>query len=100
MIQKTLSEKTVEKRLVDKVQELGGLCIKMGYWGVTGMPDRLIILPKGRIYFREVKTEKGQLSKRQDLVLRKLISLGFNADVLYGPADVDEFIHQLEHTAA
>lgn len=100
MIQKTKYEKVVERRLIDKIQDLGGLCIKMGYWGVTGMPDRLIILPKGRIYFREVKTETGKLSKRQELVLRKLISLGFDADVLYGPADVDEFIQQLEHTAA
>jgi hypothetical protein len=98
--QKTLSEKTIEKRLTDEVKNMGGLCVKMGYWGVTGMPDRLILMPGGRLYFREIKTETGKLSKMQELVLKRLQRLGFDTDVLFGKDDVEQFINQLENLKA
>ena len=39
-------ESDIEQRLVHGIEELGGLCIKVGQ---DGWPDRLCILPGGRV---------------------------------------------------
>lgn len=50
-----IRESTVERYLVRRVKELGGLAIKLSPAGMTGLPDRLILLPGARVIFAEVK---------------------------------------------
>ena len=76
------SEKTLERKLRLHAEKLGGLAIKLVALHFTGLPDRLILLPKGRIYFVEVKTTKKKPTKRQLLVHDKLRGLGFTVIVL------------------
>ena len=49
-----MRERDVEKKLIDEVKKRGGLCEK---WtsGTVGWPDRIIILPDGKIAFAEQK---------------------------------------------
>ena len=49
-----MRERDVEKKLIDEVKKRGGLCEK---WtsGTVGWPDRIIILPDGKIAFAELK---------------------------------------------
>ena len=50
-----MREKTLERKLVEAVKATGGLCPKFVSPGFDGMPDRLVLLPGGRIAFVEVK---------------------------------------------
>ena len=52
-----MREKTVENKLVKAVKALGGLAPKFISPGFDGVPDRLVLLPKGRIAFIELKAE-------------------------------------------
>ena len=49
-------ESEVEKKLKTRVQkELNGLALKFVSPGFNGVPDRIILVPYGRIYFVETK---------------------------------------------
>ena len=50
-----MREKVIEQKLVRAVKRAGGLAVKFTSPGFDGMPDRLVILPKGLITFIEVK---------------------------------------------
>ena len=50
-----MREKVIEQKLVRAVKRAGGLAVKFTSPGFDGMPDRLVILPKGWIAFIEVK---------------------------------------------
>ena len=81
-------EKDVERALVQMVKRHGGLCLKWVCPGFSGVPDRIVLLPKGRIVFVELKRPKGgQLSELQKWWIKKLIDLGFSCWVIW---DKDE----------
>ena len=50
-----MREKIIEQKMVMAVKKAGGLAVKFTSPGFDGMPDRLVVLPKGRISFVEVK---------------------------------------------
>ena len=50
-----MREKTIEQKLVRATKAAGGIAPKFVSPGFDGMPDRMIILPGGRIGFVEVK---------------------------------------------
>lgn len=49
-----------------------------------GLPDRLVLLPGGRMELVELKTETGRLSPAQRLVHDQLAQVGILVTVLYG----------------
>lgn len=51
----SMREKTVEQKLVKAVKNRGGICPKLVCPGFDGMPDRLVLLPDGKVGFVEVK---------------------------------------------
>ena len=50
-----MREKTLEALLVQAVKSMGGLAPKFVSPGLDGMPDRIVLLPHGKIAFVEVK---------------------------------------------
>ena len=50
-----MREKIVEQHLVKAVKSSGGIAPKLVSPGFDGMPDRLVLLPGGKIGFVEVK---------------------------------------------
>lgn len=71
-------EKEIEKKLVDVVRGRGGLCLKWVCPGWAGVPDRIILLPGGRVLFAELKRPQGGvISSRQKWWANKLSRLGF-----------------------
>jgi hypothetical protein len=50
-----MDEKQIERRLVAEVKAAGGWCPKFISPGADGMPDRIVLMPGGRIAFVEVK---------------------------------------------
>ena len=66
-------EKTIEKTIVQKANELGFLTYKFGSPCVRGVPDRMFICPSGNLFFIEFKSVKGKLSALQEQEINKLI---------------------------
>lgn len=55
----------IEQWLGNKVRQLGCLYYKFVSPGNAGVPDRLLVLPDGRVWFVELKDEHGKLSPQQ-----------------------------------
>ena len=85
-------EKKVEKYLVVRVESLGGLCVKFPPLFFAGFPDRIVLLPGGRIVFVELKDEGKKPTPLQIRVHTKLRALGFRVEVLDSKESIDEFI--------
>lgn len=73
-------ERTLENYFKMKIESSFGLCIKL--IGYVGIPDRLILLPKGRIFFVEFKQKGKKPRKIQKFVHSKLKNLGFKVYVI------------------
>lgn len=91
-------EKEVEKYLVREVKKIGGVSFKFISPGNAGVPDRIVILPMGKVVFVELKTDKGKLSKLQTAQIRKISELGAEVKVLYGIEGVRKFINEIRST--
>lgn len=92
-------EKDIEKFLVREVKNLGGLCYKWVSPGNAGVPDRIVLLPNRPAMFVELKTDKGKLSKLQEVQVKKIRSVNDQVYILHGLEEVKEFIKShSEHT--
>lgn len=90
-------ERSIEKYLKRKVEELGGKCIKIETSSETGWPDRLVIIPNGNVAFIETKRPKGgRLAERQILVRMQLSNLNCNVYVAKTKEDVDMILEGLK----
>lgn len=85
-------EKDIEKRLIKGVESLGGRAYKFVSPANRGVADRLVVLPYGRVWFVEVKTEHGKLSPLQEVFRREVQGMGCNYVCLYGAEDVDRWL--------
>ena len=82
-------EKDIEKALGRMVGRHGGMCLKWTCPGWAGVPDRIILLPGGRIMFAELKRPKGgEFGKLQQWWAEKLSALGFVHVLVRTHADV------------
>ena len=82
-----MKESTIETRLRKAVERAGGRCLKWVSPGHTGVPDRIILMPGGRVYFAETKAPGEKARPRQEYVQRKLRELGFK---VFSNVDCDE----------
>lgn len=85
-------EKDIEKALVKKVKALGGLCIKFTSPSMMGIPDRIVLLPKGKLGFVELKRPGGQARPIQIKRIKDLKKLGFKVFILDEKEKIDEVI--------
>lgn len=88
-------ERDVERKLADRTGELGGIAYKFTSPGSDGVPDRLILLPYGILYFVELKTDIGQLSPIQKAQQDRIRNLGFRVETVYGETDVDRLVNEM-----
>ena len=82
-------EKDIEEKLRKMVESHGGKCLKWVCPGWSGVPDRIVLLPGGRIIFVETKRPKGgKLSKMQEKWAEWLDGMDFMVTVAWSEADV------------
>ena len=72
-----MREKTIEAHLVKQVKSQGGLCLKFISPSLDGVPDRIILLPNGKMAFAELKAPKKKMRPLQVKRKRQLEALGF-----------------------
>ena len=91
-----MRETRVERELTRRVKELGGWAVKF-LPSVRGLPDRIVLLPGGRIFFVELKSPTGTVAPHQIVVHSRLASLGFPVTVLSTPPEVIAWADNIEN---
>lgn len=85
-------EATVERSFCNRLRKAGCLVYKFVSPGNDGVPDRIVITPRGRVIFVELKTERGKLSDIQKYQIGRIRDHGQDVRVLYGKDGVDRFV--------
>ena len=83
-----MREQAIEHKLVKAVRAMGGIAPKLVSPGFDGMPDRLVLLPGGRLGFVEVKAPGKKPRPLQTARHRLLKHLGFRVYVLDSPEQI------------
>lgn len=91
-----MREQALEKKLIGEIQHRGGLAIKWVAPGTSGVPDRILLLPGGHIYFVELKTKTGRLSKRQKYIHEQFKHLGIEVITIYGLEGVKKLLERID----
>ena len=72
-----MTEKYIEQKLVAEVKKRGGMAPKFVSPGLDGVPDRIVLLPMGRMAFIELKAPGQKMRPLQVKRKRQLEALGF-----------------------
>jgi len=94
----SMREKTIEQKLVQAVRAMGGIAPKLTSPGFDGMPDRLVLLPKGRIAFVEVKRHGEKPRPLQEARHGVLRRLGFKVYVLDDGEQIGGILNEILST--
>lgn len=89
-------EKQIEQKLVQAVKATGGICPKFVSPGYDGMPDRLILLPNGRIAFAEMKAPRKKPRPLQTARHEMLKRLGFRVYVIDATEQIGGIIDEIQ----
>ena len=90
-----MREKIIEEKFTKAVKQKGGVCWKFTSPGTAGVPDRIVLMPKGHIAFVEVKAPTQKPRPRQLSRHKLLRRLGFQVYVLDTLEDIDKFIKEV-----
>ena len=92
-----MREKIIEKELVRAVKDKGGIAPKFTSPGFDGMPDRLVLLPSGRMGFVELKAPGKKPRALQMARHRLLRRLGFKVYVIDKIDQIDSVLEEIDH---
>lgn len=82
---KILLEKELEKKFVETVKLIGGQAWKFTSPNMAGVPDRIVLLPGGKMFFAELKKPGEKLRPLQVKRKQQLEELGFQVEVIDSP---------------
>lgn len=91
-----MEEQKIERRLKKEIELIGGKALKFVSPGVSGVPDRIVLLPGGKIIFVELKAPGKKLRPIQELRKKELERLGFKVKVIDSIDKVLEFIKEIK----
>ena len=92
-----MREKEIEQKLVKETRRCRGLAVKFVSPGYAGMPDRLLLLPDGKMAFVEVKApgrKPRPLQLKRHAMLQKL---GFQVFVLDAVTEIPGVLETIAH---
>jgi hypothetical protein len=88
------AESFIEKWLGVKVRQLKVIYYKFVSPGNSGVPDRILVLPTGEVWFVELKDDKGILSPIQMAQQHRLIKSRAKVFTLYGMTGAMHFLEK------
>ena len=91
-----MREREIERRLKNEVEKAGGLCLKFTSPGFDGVPDRIVLFPKGKITFIELKAPGEKPRPLQTARIEKLRDYGFRVEVLDSKEEIGELVKQMK----
>ena len=92
----SLSERDIEQKLVKAVKAKGGLAPKFVSPGFDGVPDRIVLLPRGRIAFIELKAKGRKMRPLQVRRKRQLKALGFSVYCIDSPEQIGGILDEIQ----
>ena len=93
-----MREKTTEQKLVAAVKAAGGLALKFTSPGFDGVPDRIVLLPGGKMAFVEGKAP-GEKPRPLQLARHRLFRrLGFRVYVLDEKSQIGGMIDEIKNS--
>lgn len=75
-------ESYIERKFVEYIRSHGGMAIKLDATSCAGIPDRLVVLPDGKMFFVELKQPGKKPRPIQVKRHADLNRLGFNVYVI------------------
>lgn len=93
-----MRESMIESHLRTEVKKRGGMALKFISPGLNGVPDRIVLMPCGRMAFIELKapgkTPRATQLKRK----RQLEALGFRVYVVDGTEQIGGILDEIQST--
>lgn len=89
-----MKESSLEGLLSRRVRRIGGWAIKLPATFVKGIPDRLVLLPRGVAHFVEMKATGEKPRPIQIFVHNRLRALGFQVFVLDSKEAIECYIKE------
>lgn len=93
-----MKEATIERKLVSAAKMRGGICPKWVSPGYDGVPDRIVLLPGGKIGFVEVKAPREKPRPLQLARHNRLRQLGFKVYILDGTDQIGGILDEIQTT--
>lgn len=90
-----MNEKLIERKLREAVKKMGGIALKFESSYHTGMPDRIVLMPGGRVSFAEIKTTGKKPTPLQAIQIARLKKLGFKVGVIDSQEGLDQFLKEI-----
>ena len=90
-----MPEKQLEYLFLTEVRRVGGMALKFVSPGFAGVPDRLVLIPDGKVGFVEVKAPGQHPRPLQMTRHKQLRKLGFKVYVLDSPQQIPEIIRDI-----
>ena len=94
-----MKESDIEKILTTEIRKIDGRTYKWVSPGNSGVPDRIVFLPGGRVYFVELKTDTGKVSAQQKIQINRIQSLGQDVRVVRGIRGLVDFFYAIDQGA-
>lgn len=93
-----MREKVIEHKLLTEVKKIGGLALKFVSPGYDGVPDRIVLLPGGKIGFVEVKAPGEKPRPLQRARHKSLMKLGFSVYVIDSVEQIGAILDEIQST--
>lgn len=91
------SEKAMEKRLVAQAKLGGCIPVKMTDPMQSGLPDRLIVLPDGKVMWVELKSEGKKPTALQEARIKELKELGHEVYVVSSKPELEMVVSMVRY---
>lgn len=86
------SEKALERYLVERVKSLGGVCLKYSNPGMVGYPDRICLLPGGRVLWVELKSKGEKPTAIQLIRHSQMSAIGHSVHVCDSRESIEQML--------
>ena len=94
-MEEIIREKQIERKLTIAAKNMGGIAPKYISPNFYGMPDRLVLIPVGRLAFVEVKRFGEHPRPLQEARHGMLRRLGFKVFVLDRPEQIKQILEDI-----
>lgn len=91
-----MNENIIEQRLKKEIEKIGGKALKFVSPGVAGVPDRIVLMPEGRIIFVELKAPGKKLRAMQEYRAKELRELGFRVECIDSIEQIKELVNKFD----